>query len=194
MTLRIGLGAAVLLALVAACNSPTAGAVGPPGPAGPTGPTGANGTQGLTGATGLQGSPGPVGPAQAFKSTGASAVAVAASGVTNLVRLDVTPPSDGFLFASASGFCGMNTGTTSVQWAYIIGTSATEAWSVPHTVFNLYPSGLNVNQHALHVQRVLPVTGGVVNSIYLNVQQLGGSPVSGCYAVLTGLFTQTQLP
>jgi hypothetical protein len=113
------------------------------------------------------------------------------SGVTNLLQLNIVVPSNGFVLATASGYCNVNTGTSDVQWAYVIGQSATEGWTFPEPLV-LFPSGSNVAQFPISGERVLPVTAGS-NSIFLNVDSITGTPLSSCGAQLTAIFTPAQL-
>jgi len=127
-----------------------------------------------------------------FKSIVSSGFTFPGAGVTNMLQLNITVPTSGYLFASASGYCNVSTGTSSVQWAYIIGLSASEGWSFPKPLVYL-PSGSNVGQFPITAERVFPVSAGL-NSIFLNVDNIQGTPLSSCGAQLTAIFTPAQLP
>jgi len=114
------------------------------------------------------------------------------AGVTNLLQLNITVPTNGLLSASASGYCNVNTGSSTVQWAYIIGLSASEAWSFPMPLV-YFPSGSNVAQFPITGERVFTVSAGT-NSIFLNVGNIIGTPLASCGAQLTAIFTPAQLP
>jgi hypothetical protein len=114
------------------------------------------------------------------------------SGVTNMLQLNITVPANGFLSASASGYCNVNTGSSGVQWAYVIGQSASEGWSFPEPLVYL-PSGTNQAQFPISGERVFSVSAGA-NSIFLNVDNLIGTALSSCGGQLTTIFTPAQLP
>ncbi len=114
------------------------------------------------------------------------------SGVTNMLQLSITVPASGFLSASASGYCNVNTGNSGVQWAYVIGQSASEGWSFPEPLVFL-PSGSNLAQFPISGERVFSVSSGT-NTIFLNVDNLIGTPLSSCGGQLTAIFTPAQLP
>jgi hypothetical protein len=130
--------------------------------------------------------------ARLFKSVANSGLVFTGAGVTNLLQLSFTAPTAGFVFASANGYCNINTGTSSVQWAYVISTTAVNGWAFPDPLWD-YPNGATVAQSPLEAQAVIPVSAGA-NSIFLNVDNFSGTPLSSCGAVLTVFFTSSQLP
>ena len=109
-----------------------------------------------------------------------------------MLQLSITVPASGFLSASASGYCNVTTGTSGVQWAYIIGLSASEGWSFPEPLVYL-PFGSNLGQFPISGERVFSVSSGT-NTIFLNVDNLVGTPLSSCGGQLTAIFTPAQLP
>jgi hypothetical protein len=129
--------------------------------------------------------------ADLFESITTSGLVFPGSGVTNLLQLNIVVPTNGVVLATASGYCNINTGTSGVQWAYIIGQSASDGWTFPEPLV-LFPSGSNVEQFPISGERVLPVSAGS-NSIFLNVDNIAGTPLSSCGAQLTAIFTPTQL-
>ncbi len=126
-----------------------------------------------------------------FATVANSGLVFAGSGVTNVLQLNITVPTSGFLFASADGYCNTNTTSSLVQWAYVIATSASQGWAFPDPLV-LFPSGSNVAQFPITAQNVFSVSAGV-NSIFLNVDNLSGTPLSSCGARLTGFFTPAHL-
>jgi hypothetical protein len=60
-----------------------------------------------------------------FKSAVTGSLTSAGPGITNLVQLNITVPTNGFISATSSGYCNATPGSTTVQWAYVIGSSAT---------------------------------------------------------------------
>ncbi len=124
--------------------------------------------------------------------TTGSLVIFSASGVTNLLELTVTVPANGLLFATASGYCNLSTGTSTAQWSYDIATSPTAGWNFPDPLI-LFPSGSNVGQFPISGTKVIAVSAGS-NSIYLNVDNVTGTPLTSCGAQLTAVFTPAQLP
>jgi hypothetical protein len=127
-----------------------------------------------------------------FKSVANSGLIFPGAGVTNLLQLTITVPANGFLSASANGYCNTNTSSSEVQWAYIIGTSPTQGWTFPSPLV-LFPSGSNVDQFPLMAQSVFGVSAGS-NTIYLNVDNIVGTSLSSCGAQMTAIFTPAQLP
>ena len=173
------LGLVAVTLVVTTCKG-DAGALGPSGPTGPTGPTGPGGATG------------PVGPAAAFKTVKSTTfVFPAATGVTNVLRLDFTTPATGFVYASGSGYCNATVAGAS-EWRYVIGTTATEGWSLPLPVWR-FSGATTATAFPVSVDRVLPVVAGA-NSIFLNVDNASGGALTSCSGVLTASFTTTQLP
>ena len=133
----------------------------------------------------------PAGALAAFKSIRNASRVPMGGGVTNVLRLDFTTPAAGFVFASASGDCTVSAGSTfTVTWAYIIGTTATEGWTVGFPVTTIQSPAADT---PLMVQRVLPVVAGA-NSIFLNAENINGTPLRACAAELVAFFTTSQLP
>jgi hypothetical protein len=79
------------------------------------------------------------------------------------------------------------------QWAYVIGTSATEGWSFPQPLYE-FPGGSNADQVPISAARVLTVTGAGPTTVYLNVHNNAGTPLNSCGASMTAFFTTSQLP
>jgi hypothetical protein len=130
--------------------------------------------------------------ASIFTSAADGGLVFPGAGVTNLLQLNITVPTAGVVSASASGYCNTNTGGTAVQWAYVIGQSASEGWSFPEPLV-YFPSGSNVGQFPISASRVLSVSAGA-NTIFLNVDNLIGTPLTSCGAQMTAIFTPAQLP
>jgi hypothetical protein len=130
--------------------------------------------------------------ASIFGSAATASLVFTGSGVTNLVQLNLIVPANGVVFASASGYCNASTTSSDTQWSFDISTSASSGWVFPDPLV-LFPSGSNVNQFPISATRVIAVSAGS-NSIYLNVDNITGSALTSCGAVLTGVFTPTQIP
>ena len=130
--------------------------------------------------------------AAVFGSVTTSRILSTGSGVTNLLQLDITVPANGLLFASASGYCNVTTGSSEAQWSFDIATSATSGWNFPDPLI-LFPSGSNVGQFPISATNLVAVSAGT-NSIYLNVDNVTGAAVTSCGGRLTAVFTPTQLP
>jgi len=178
--LLVALGLLSLTLMLATCK----------GDAGPTGPMGTAGSTGPTGPTG------PTGAIAGFKTAvNVGGVSIpGTAGVTNVLSLTLTAPSSGFVFVSATGYCVTNLATTTnMEWAYVIGTSASEAWSFPQADTR-FPTGASaVVAMPITGERVFAVSAGA-NTFYLNIHTFSTNALSSCQGRLTGFFTASQLP
>lgn len=163
---------------------------------GPMGPTGANGATGATGSQGPKGDTGSQGPSgsNAFKSSSLIFVPVTPGAfvVTNIVALTFTAPASGFVYASGTGYCNINSTATPAQWAFEIGQSAT-AGPLPPDPFVKQVGGNTFEQFPFATTRVFSVAAGA-NTLYLNVEQITGSALQDCSGILTVFFTPSQMP
>ena len=164
--------ATLLVVAVAAVGCTKGGEVGPEGP------------------TGLQGQPG---PNAAFKTvSNLTLTTIAGSGVTNILSISVTAPSDGFVNVHAVGYCNAATSTTSTQWSTLLGTASTTSWTFPQPLTSM-PGGNSFGQFPIQASQTFAATAGL-NTYYFNFHQINGTSATTCAASMTAFFTAAQLP
>jgi hypothetical protein len=122
-----------------------------------------------------------------------SLVFPAATGVTNILRIDVTAPSAGVVTVVASGYCNANTTVVNTQFSIPLGTAPTSNWSFPQPLWR-FPNGNPFGQIPFSNTEDFPAVAGL-NSYYLNFSQDTALTIAtSCGARATAYFTPTQLP
>jgi hypothetical protein len=120
--------------------------------------------------------------------------ATAGAGVTNIISLSFIAPSNGFVWASASGSCGVTQplpvdSIIAVQ----IETSPTARDPTPGDAeFEIAGGGASPQQGSYEASRALAVSAGA-NTVDLNIDNPSSGGIMSCSATLLVVFSTQQL-
>ena len=121
--------------------------------------------------------------------------AVAGAGVTNILALGFTAPSNGYAWVSATGTCGVvePLPITSVLSAQIETDPTAQDVNSGDSFLELGGGGADPTEGSFTAARVLSATAGG-HTVYLNIDNPSSGGKMYCSATMIVLFTSQQLP
>jgi hypothetical protein len=114
--------------------------------------------------------------------------------VTNLLTLRYRAPSQGWVFASATGYCNVPQENAPTHFAVYVADAPGAAFeaALQGAAFVRFPQGASMVQVPFSVNRVLPAKAGR-NAVYLDFQNFSGLAGYSCQASMAVFFTATKL-